>query len=577
MAAVPSSSPAPETLMDAMKRQDWPGARRAALSVLAREPDHLTALALLGECEMNLGRVACAWAPLNRCVRLGGQFVHRILLAICLRRLKRHPEAHRQRDLAASAVPHSAMAYFLLANSFESDGLHERARAYYEHARALNPADGVILHRLGCCLVILGEPEQACIHLRDACSADMTNANYHTDYSSALAGCGRFEDARLEAETATLLSPASRVAYHNLGHALLNLDRSEDAVAAFDRALDILPTEPRTRFSRSTALLKAGNFAEGWKDYEYRWQDCQVMRTDLSAPLWQGEDLHGKSILLHGEQGFGDSLQFIRFAEELNRRGAHVTAQVGFPLVRLFESVHGVARAMTVLPPGLRFDYHLPMASLPYRLGLTPDTIPSAPYLFVEEKEIERQGGAVRRHMTQGSQTPDLVVGLVWAGEARKHQPRAHLVDRRRSMPLESLRPLFSVEGLRFCSFQLGDAKQQIGTSGLPVVDVTDGIGDFADTAARLFGIDLLIAVDTSIVHLAGGLGLPVWMISRADGCWRWLEKRSDTPWYPTMHIFRQTSPGDWNDVAEQLRARLFRWSNTYRRMRFDRMEMAAK
>lgn len=547
-----------------MRSAEWPEARRMALMAIAAAPENTTALTLLGEAELNDGRPERAWAPLTRVVRLGGQFVHHILYATCLRRLGQWQEAAAQREKAAGKLLAVPVAYFLLGDAYALDGDHARAATLFQEALARDPEYAPAHHRRGASLLAMGDADGARHHFQAACRLRDDNPDYFTDLSSAYSALGRFDEARHEAEHAIAMREGNRVAYHNLGHALLNLNRSADAVSAFDRALALGPNEPRTRFSRATALLKAGRFAEGWREYEYRWLDCQTPRTDISAPLWLGEDVAGKAVLLHGEQGFGDSLQFVRLAARVAERGATVYVQVAFPLVRLFQRTPGIAAVFSVIPDELSIDFHLPMASLPLRVGLGEGGIPSSPYLDVDPDEVVRQGGAVRQRLGQGAQRPDLLVGLVWAGDARKNQPRANLVDRRRSMGLTDLAPLFSVAGIRFVSFQLGEAGSQIGEGGYSVSDATVGILDFADTAARLHGVDLLVSVDTSIVHLAGGLGLPVWMISRFDACWRWLEGRADTPWYPSMRIFRQQAPGDWSAPVNAVRSGLDAWSRRY-------------
>ena len=197
------------------------------------------------------------------------------------------------------------------------------------------------------------------------------------------------------------------------------------------------------------------------------------------------------------------------------------------------------------------------MASLPLAFDLRLDTIPAPPYLHWPLDETGSRHEALPQYPGSSNERRDLVVGLVWAGDPRQSEPSLNQIDRRRSTTLDVLAPLLGINTARFVSFQFGAARDQLAASKWPIADAMEGVTDFADTAARLAGVDLLISVDTSLVHLAGGLGMPVWMLSRFDGCWRWLERRTDTPWYPSTRIFRQPSPGDWSSVVAGVGAAL--------------------
>jgi hypothetical protein len=227
--------------------------------------------------------------------------------------------------------------------------------------------------------------------------------------------------------------------------------------------------------------------------------------------------------------------------------------EVPASLVRLMRCVEGVAKVIACGDPVPPIDLHCPMASLPLAFDLRLETIPASPYLRIPPEASLPPGKASHVCRAPSTDRAGLVVGLVWAGDPRHSEQRLNLVDRRRSTTLEVLAPLLDIDGVRFVSFQFGEARRQLAASKRPVVDGMEDVADFADTAARLVAIDLLISVDTSMVHLAGGLGVPVWMLSRFDGCWRWLERRNDTPWYPSMRIFRQQSPGDWPSVVAEV------------------------
>jgi len=367
-------------------------------------------------------------------------------------------------------------------------------------------------------------------------------------------------EAALGAElcrTAVILAPGQAGAYNNLANSgMLDCDLAK-AASLFQRAVRLQPEDAQTHFNYAAALLKQGDWRQGWQEYEWRRQTPAALRRRQSfdPPDWPGGDPAGQKILLSVEQGFGDALQFCRFAPWLAAKGAIVLLRTHAPLVALMRSLPGVSAVTpfdAALPP---FDWHLPVMSLPARLGLTPDFIPtSIPYLFAEDRAIE----AWRRKLAR---LPGAKVGLVWSGDPRPGQRSAHLLDQRRSMTLAHFAALSSLPGLTLVSLQKGPASVQIGTEGAPpLIDWTAQLDDFADSAALVSALDLVISVDTAVAHLAGALGRPVWILSRFDGCWRWLHRRDDTPWYPTARLFTQPRPGDWPAVIAALCEALAHW-----------------
>ncbi|GBR02932.1 tetratricopeptide repeat protein [Acetobacter oeni] len=555
MTTAPAIADTSETVIDSLlsrcrvfeQRKDFAAVRREALHFLAGNRSDVAALALLGRTELRLGRAGRALAPLKRCVKQSGNFIFRLLYAHCLKRLGHADEAAEELASAGRSMPVSGAAFFAAGVTFEGVGEIDLAIRFYRQSLLLAPGVPCVSHRLGRHLLDKGKPEEALELINTAIAGKADEAYYHLDQGVALELTGRLEESLAAVDNAIAVAPDNPEALHNRSHLLLLLNRSGAAITAADRALEVRPDYPATLFTRATALLKVGRWEEGWREYEWRWRSCQTPRTDIRCPPWEGGDLRGRHILLHAEQGLGDSLQFVRFATLVARLGARVSLHVPEPLVRLFRRVQGVSDVFSTLSSDAVFDCHCPLASLPMMFGITPETVPAAPYLSVAPEMAAKQGDPVRRLAENGDGNPrDLIVGLVWSGAPRKNKVRSYALDERRSLKLADLEPLFSVSGIRFVSFQLDEAAQQRVETGFPLTDVTQGITDFADTAARLTGTDLLITVDTSIAHLAAGMGWPVWMLSRFDGCWRWLEGRSDTPWYPTMRIIRQEAPGDW-------------------------------
>ena len=513
---------------------------------LSRAPGDAQALALFGQIAISMEKPGLALLPLQRAVGLDPRLEHRIWLALCLAKLEIRDDALRVMQEATRTMPPSASAHFAAGMVYYALDQYAEAARCYADCIALDASRSAAHHRYARALHAAGEIESSVEAYQAAMRRCAVEADYHADLSGALADLGRFEEARAAAAEAVRLDPACIVGQNNLGHALLSLNRSAEALCAYEAAIAASPTYAKAQFGYASALLKSGDFARGWPQYEWRWRDSQTPRADLSVPLWQGEAIEGQAILLHAEQGFGDSLQFVRFAPLIAERGGCVVLEVPKPLARLLRGVEGVSEVIVRGDPLPPVDWHCPMASLPMAFGLRLDSIPAAPYL-------PRPVGS--------SPQPALTVGLVWAGDPRPWQPSAHRVDQRRSMRLVDLSPLMDIDGVRFVSFQMGAARGQLASGGQPIVDMMKGVEDFLDTAERLAGVDLLISVDTAMVHLAGAIGMPVWMLSRFDGCWRWLEGRADSPWYPNLRIFRQRTPGDWAGLVTEVRAALRQFS----------------
>ena len=343
-------------------------------------------------------------------------------------------------------------------------------------------------------------------------------------------------------------NPLHAGALSSLGNSLRALGHMPESLAAHDRAVAAAPGNAEFLFNRSTSYLMAGDYARGWDAYEWRWQNPAGRIRDLGA-LWQGEDIAGRTILLHAEQGLGDTLQFVRYVPLVAARGARVVLEVQPALVRLFQAMPGVHRVIArgeALPP---YDRHCPLLSLPRVFATRLETIPChLPYLQAEADAI----------VAWGTKLPDdqgVRVGIVWAGSPHLNDAAAHLFDLRRSISLAELAPLGDIAGVHLVSLQKDRPDGPSWTPpGMNVIDLMPGVADFADTAALASNLDLVISVDTSVAHLAAGLGLPVWLLARYNGCWRWMQDRLDSPWYPGMRIFRQEHPMDWSGVIQRVR-----------------------
>jgi hypothetical protein len=325
------------------------------------------------------------------------------------------------------------------------------------------------------------------------------------------------------------------------------MNRTAEAIGCFERALAIGPADPRTQWHLAMNHLLSGNFAAGWDRLEARFEATGACAQE---PAWDGAPFQpGTRVLLRAEQGHGDTLQFVRYAPLLAARGAVVLLEVQPGLKRLLAAQpwgHGVIAQGDALPP---HELQCPLMSLPRAFATRLATIPAEiPYLRADPREV-----AAWRHRL--APMPGPRVGLAWAGGFRPQDLEVRMMDRRRSMPLARLAPLARVPGVRLVSLQKGppSAQARHPPADMALLDWTDELRDFADTAALIEALDLVISVDTAVAHLAGALGRPVWLLNRFDTDWRWLLARDDSPWYPTMRLFRQPSPGDWDGVVRSV------------------------
>jgi hypothetical protein len=427
---------------------------------------------------------------------------------------------------------------------------HKRSDEALIHARQalrLDPDNADALNNLGIVHYTLGNVPEAEACFRSALRLAPRHGNAMLNLGSTRQLANDLDDAvtcYLEAETLGV-DPA-RVKT-NLALAMMEQGRPQDAEAHCRAALALSPTYAEAHANRALALLLMGRLDEGWSEYESRWvvETMGQPLPPLPKPRWTGQALNGETVLLYAEQGFGDVLQFCRYAPMVAAAGGRVVLVVPKPLQRLMRTLDGVAQVLSeeaeTLPD---FDYHCPLMSLPFAFKTTLETVPSPrSYLRADPSSWDSFLETL----------PGLKVGLVWAGKSRTEQPHAVAIDKRRSMRLADMAPLLTVPGCSFVSLQLGPpARQMAGHDAL--IDVSERLTEWNDTAELIAGLDLVIAVDTAVVHLAGALGRPVWMLNRFDTCWRWLQEREDTPWYPTMRLFRQTTKGDWAAVVQRVR-----------------------
>lgn len=343
-------------------------------------------------------------------------------------------------------------------------------------------------------------------------------------------------------------------AHANLGGALFAQRRVEEAISCYRHAIALKPNLPEFHSDLANALLLLGNFSDGWQEYEWRLRlrETTALRRNFREPLWDGSDLEGRTILLQAEQGFGDTIQFVRYARLVQERGGNVVIECQPELERLLHTIrddlHVIAKGHG--PPV--FHVHVPLASLPRLFSTDLASIPNAiPYLHANPRILPERFSA--------SSSP-LKVGLVWAGSP------SHQNDRNRSLNLQHLEPLARIPNIQFFSLQTGMRAIESKSSppSMQLTDLTPEFKDFADTAAAIASLDLIITVDTAVAHLAGALGRPVWILLPFVPDWRWGLESEATPWYPTMRLFRQSVPGDWESLIARVVGELAGFAGRY-------------
>lgn len=378
---------------------------------------------------------------------------------------------------------------------------------------------------------------------------------------NALTETCRFDDAIAAYANCLRLYPDAAHAAANMGVALFRRGAPRPAVTFLELAAAADPDNAETRCNLAQALLSGGDYARGFAEYEWRWR-TQAMaalapRTRAGlAPMWQGEEFDGRTLLLTEEGGLGDTLQFIRYAPLAKGRGGRVVLHARRPLLRLLARMDGIdaVAAAEEAPPA--HDLRCPLLSLPALFGTTVGTVPAPSGYLRPDPALARSWASRVGSAGEEDGPRALRVGLVWAGAPRPGMRGAALADGRRSMKLADFAPLAACRpDLELHSLQVGEAAAQAlaPPAGMTLRDQTASITDFEDTAAVVAALDLVIAVDTSTAHLAGALGRPVWLLSRHDMCWRWLAGRQDTPWYAGMRVFRQTRPHDWSETVAEV------------------------
>jgi tetratricopeptide (TPR) repeat protein len=563
--------------------------------VLAKVPRHFQALYLMGMLELHKKNHSAAIAWMDRALQINpGHVDTQFDRATALEDLQRYDEALRAYELVLVLQSDFTEAQFRRANMLRQLDRRQEALNCYQLLLLGQPEHAGACFMQANTLADLGRLEEALDCYQRAVALNTDHPEAWFNLGNTLLELARFDEARRAYDNAVQLAPDFVEAIVNRGYVQAIENQPQAALLDYNLALQLRPGYAGALFNRAAALaelqqydaalrdyaaiapddphftsaqwnaglcqLKLGNVAEGWRQYERRWDGEQMRDSQqlFGQPLWLGDrPVQGKTILLHAEQGFGDTLQFARYAPLLAQRGAHVILQVQPALKTLMQQLstrsEGAIRVLDsddALPP---FDLHCPLLSLPLAFSTSSiDAIPHEQYLWADPlKSAQWQQRLGAREPSQ----PTLRVGLVWAGSnPREDSLASQRLDAERSLPFAALTPLLAVPHVTFHAVQLGAAaleQRHAHPLGTQVHDYSDALTDFSATAALIDNLDLVISVDTAVAHLAASLNQPVWLLNRYNTCWRWLLERSDSPWYPSMRIFRQPQAGDWSAVID--------------------------
>jgi len=521
--------------------------------ILAHHPDHADVLHLLGVLAGQTGRLDEAIASYQRSIQLKPEYpeVH-YNLGNTLIEKRQLDDAIASYQRAIQLKPDHDRAHYNLANALMELGRHHEAIAAFQRAIQYKPEYAQSHFNLGIAHQVIGQLDEAIASFREAARLKPDWAEAHGNLGNALKIKGQLDESIAAFRRVIYLKPDLPAAHNNLGVAFQCKGQLDQAIAVFRQAIALNPDLAEAHYNLSLALLAQGNFQQGWQEHEGRWkcQDLQPPR-NFAQPQWDGSTLENRTLLLHTEQGLGDAIQFIRYLPLLQQSGGRIIIECQAELQRLFQTMAGGCQIVPRGRPLPAFDLHCPLLSLPRVFETNLANIPNnVPYLHADSEDAKRWQHRLADHF------PLLKVGLAWAGNP------IHKNDRNRSMNLVTLAPMGQLPGARFFSLQKGAAAAQAKTppSGLELIDWTQELNDFADTAAFIANLDLVIAVDTAVAHLAGAMDKPVWTLLPFVADWRWLAERQDSPWYPSMRLFRQPREGDWHSIIAPVAQALSQW-----------------
>lgn len=430
---------------------------------------------------------------------------------------------------------------------------YDLAIACLKQALTLNSNDAGVFYNLGIALKEHRVFDEAIFCHKKAIQLNPNFADAYNNLGTALQEKGEIDVAINCYKKAIQLEPNYADAYCNLGVALNEKGKFHEAMDCFQKAVNLNNSDAENHWNFSLSLLLLGNFTEGFKEYEWRFKTSVVSRKiHFNKTLWHGEDISGLDILILTEQGLGDAIQFMRYASLIAKRGANVIVECQTELKSLIKNIEGIQEVVVRGQTLPSFNVYCFLLSLPLIFQTTINTIPATiPYINLEYGKVEKWRDKLKLDKSK------LKIGLVWAGNP------TYKGDAFRSCQLKTFSSLARFRDITFYSLQKGDNSQQAKNppEGMNFIDLTEEINDFSDTASFIENLDLIVSVDTAVAHLAGALGKSVWTLLPFAPDWRWMLNRDDSPWYPTMRLFRQPSPGDWESVIAKVKYELLKWS----------------
>lgn len=518
--------------------------------LLEIKPDHAETLHLLGVSAFQTKNHRNAVDLIGRAIAIRpDNAVFHYNLGIVLNELKELTAATASFDKAVSLKPDYHLACLKRANALHELNMFEAALASYDQAITIKPEDHLAHYGRGNALKKLKLFEAAVASYDNAISLKPDYAEAYSNRGNAFQELKQFDAAIASYDKAVSLKPEDHLAQFNRGIALQQLNKFDEALACYDKAIAARPNFPDACWNKSLALLTGGNYLDGWPLYEWRWQVSKfaAAKRNFIHPLWLGqESLAGKTILLHSEQGLGDTIQFCRYIPLISDLGARVILEAEPPLTGLLKEITGLSEVFAKGSSLPEFDCHCPLMSLPLALKTELNTIPcTRRYLKSDPSKSAHWKSRLGEKMNP-------LVGLVWSGNI------THSNDRNRSILLSDLIRHLPA-GISFVSLQkdVRDADKSTLESNAEILHLGDELNDFADTAALCDLMNVVISVDTSVAHLNGALGNPTWVLLPFSPDWRWMLDRDDSPWYPDLRLFRQPNPDDWSGAFEKLNSAL--------------------
>lgn len=549
--------------------------------VLAVAPQHPDALHLAGVAAMDQGRPGEAVELIGRAISMHPAVADfHYNLGVALMDLQQKEQALGAFQRALQIKPDALNARANIAGVLLSLKRFAEAIEVAKSVLAIDPNNPDALNNLGVGLKETNHLPEAIACYERSLAIRPNSVETLTNLGNALQREKRYDESLAVHSRAVALRPDVAQLHNNLGSVLYDMMRYPEAIQCFERAIAILPAFPEAmcslcnsfyrdnqlkraidvglevirkwpewslpKFNVSLMLLLDGRFKEGWEMNEVRWSvnELGAPRYDFNKPRWDGSDLHGKTILLYGEQGFGDTIQFARYIPMVLARGGRIILGCQTEVVRLLQQMKGVENVFSSLDPATPFDVHCPLMSLPGVFGTDLSNIPSSP------KYLQADPALAATWRERIPNDPNVLkIGLTWAGRP------THDNDRNRSIALAALAPLADVKGTWFCSLQKGPSAKEAKSppNGMQIADFSEQINDFADTAAVIEHLDMVISVDTAAAHLAAAMGKPTWILLPVVPDWRWLMDREDSPWYPTVRLFRQKKLLDWMPTIRRL------------------------